>query len=156
MLVPSSADDVLLVEGGRRVRRSLVRHRSVAPDAIRIRRNKFGRIETLPGTLPAKNELKIRSKKGSSHSYETLQNGPFPASFLLIFGLFKHHYNFYHKYVWIMIHLVCSTAIQTQFPLDMSLLPYPLDQGSRPVVVNYHCRPVILLTVVDNRKVVRN
>ena len=30
---------------------------------------------------------------------------PSPASFSFIFGLFKQKYNFYNKYMWLLVHL---------------------------------------------------
>ena len=49
------------------------------------------------------------------------------------FGPFKLQYKFYNKYMWKMLHLLCSAGIQTHDLLDMCLPPIQLEQGSRKI-----------------------
>ena len=67
-------------------------------------------------------------------------NGPSPASFWLIFGLFKHEYNFTPNNWDKFIHLVSGAGIRPHDLSDTSLLLLPLDQGLRPltyIVITY-------------------
>ena len=57
-------------------------------------------------------------------------NGPTPASFSFIFGLFKQTLQFL-QYVK-NVHPVYGAGIRTHDLQNVSLFPLPLDQGSRP------------------------
>ena len=55
-------------------------------------------------------------------------------------GLFFHflvfsdkYCNFYDKYMWKNVHPIYSARIRTNDLRNTSLLPQPLDQGSRPI-----------------------
>ena len=60
-------------------------------------------------------------------------NVPSRAS-LNLFSVFsnKHHYKIYNQLIVKNVHPVYSAAIRTHDLWNMSLLPYPLDQGSLP------------------------
>ena len=57
-----------------------------------------------------------------------------PGLFFVYFSVFsnKHHFNFYNKYMWKNVHPVYGAGIWTCNLGNVSLFPYPLDQGSRP------------------------
>ena len=61
-------------------------------------------------------------------------NGPTPASFLFIFGLFKQTIQFLQQInvKKCHVHPVSGAGIQTHDLWNVSLLPLPLAQGSRP------------------------
>ena len=51
------------------------------------------------------------------------KNGPIPASFSFIFGLFKQTLQFYNKYMWKNVHPVYGAGIRTHNIWKVSLLP---------------------------------
>ena len=57
-----------------------------------------------------------------------------PGLFNCLFSVFsnKHHYKIYNQLIVKNVHPVYSAAIRTHDLWNMSLLPYPLDQGSLP------------------------
>jgi len=59
-------------------------------------------------------------------------NGPSSASFCLFSVFSNKQYKFYNKLMRKNVHPVYSAGIQTHDFWNMSLLPLPLDQGSRP------------------------
>ena len=61
-------------------------------------------------------------------------NGPTPASFWFIFGLFKQALQFLQKINVKNVHPVFSARNQTHDLWNMSLFPKPLDQGSHPTL----------------------
>ena len=76
-------------------------------------------------------------------SFETVQhdyifkNRPILASFIIYFRSFsnKNHYNFYRKYMGKNVHPVYVAGIWNHNLRNMSLLPWPLDQGPCPSII---------------------
>ena len=59
-------------------------------------------------------------------------NGPFTTSFSFIFVISSKHNHFYNKCMLRNVHPVHSAVNQTHDLQNTSLLPQPVDQGSRP------------------------
>ena len=59
----------------------------------------------------------------------------YPGLFLIYFRLFEHRLQFLQKINVKNVHPVYGTGIQTHNLWNMSLLPKPLDQGSRSNIV---------------------
>ena len=61
------------------------------------------------------------------------KNGTSPASFSITFGLFQTRINIIlHQINMKNFHAVCNAGIRTHNLQIASLIPWPLDQGSRP------------------------
>ena len=79
----------------------------------------------------------LNSKKASPFSYFThylfYKKWAIPASFSFIFVFSNKQNNFYNKYLHVInVHPVYGAGIWTHDLQNMSLLPWPLDQGSCP------------------------
>ena len=61
--------------------------------------------------------------EAKSYILTFFKNGPTPASFSFIFGLFKQTTNFYNKYMWKNVHPVYGAGIQTHNLRNVSILP---------------------------------
>ena len=57
-----------------------------------------------------------------------------PGLFSVYFRLFKPTFHFYNKNVKI-VHPKCGTGIRSHELQNISLLPYPIGQGSRPITI---------------------
>ena len=66
-----------------------------------------------------------------------LKNGPNPASFSFIFGLFQTNNTIFttNQCEKCHVHPVSGARIRTHDLWNVSLLPKPLDQGSRPTLL---------------------
>ena len=88
--------------------------------------------------------------------------GPTPASFLFIFGLLKQTLLQFLKQINVKkchVHPVYGTGIRTHNLWIVSLLPQPLDQGSRPKVIDLSiqlCNDQSYLTLVGLRTILNN
>ena len=71
--------------------------------------------------------------KASSHITYFIKKWAIPASFSFIFVFSNKQNNFYNKYLHVInVHPVYGAGIWTHDLQNMSLLPWPLDQGSCP------------------------
>ena len=61
-----------------------------------------------------------------------LKNRPTPASFCLFSTFSNNQYNFYKKSIRKNVHPLYGAGIRTPDLSNMSRLPLPIDQGSRP------------------------
>ena len=83
-------------------------------------------------------QLIVWREESHTAPYFSVFNGPFPASLFSVFS--NKNYNFYNN-IW--GKSPPSTGIRTHDLLDVSLLPKPLYQGSRPCCVNVSLCPCL-------------